>query len=255
MFDPATITVAVTTATSAFNAIKRAMDAGREIESISKDLNRWMGAVADVENMKKQAENPSLFRKILSGNQIEKMAFESYTGKESLRGSKTDVEKLYHVQDGNSFLGGIACRRRTFEKIKAGTNLCQTTIQKKKSSCTLPSLRLSLVAVPFFTILLMVLSCSTEVRSADHYERKTYDWRHDTKRLDNGGKTICRLARRVKNKSPGRNLQEYFCVYQGANGTTETIIVQDANHCQKKSSVTTIPQKKRGRPSKKHSKA
>ena len=104
---------------------------------------------------------------------------------------------------------------------------------KKKSSCTLPSLRLSLVAVPFFTTSLMVLSCSTEVRSADHYERKTYDWRHDTKRLDNGGKTICRLARRVKNKSPGRNLQEYYCVYQGANGTTETIIVQDANHCQK----------------------
>ena len=81
MFDPATITVAVSTATSAFNAIKRAMDAGREIETISKDLNRWMSAVSDVDNIKKQSENPSLFRKLLSGNQIEQMAFESIQAK------------------------------------------------------------------------------------------------------------------------------------------------------------------------------
>ena len=79
----------------------------------------------------------------------------------------------------------------------------------------------------------MVLSSWIVVNSAEHFERKQYDWRNDTKRLANGGKTICRLAKRIRNKSPGRNLQEYFCIYQGANGTTETIIVQDANHCQK----------------------
>ena len=79
----------------------------------------------------------------------------------------------------------------------------------------------------------MGLYSSTEVNSADHYERKTYDWRNDTKRLDNGGKTICRLAKRVRNKSPGTNLQEYFCVYRGANGTTETILVDNPNDCQK----------------------
>ena len=79
----------------------------------------------------------------------------------------------------------------------------------------------------------MALYSSTEVNSADHYERKTYDWRNDTKRLDNGGKTICRLAKRVRNKSPGQSLQEYFCVYRGANGTTETILVDNPNDCQK----------------------
>ncbi len=79
----------------------------------------------------------------------------------------------------------------------------------------------------------MALYSSTEVNSADHYERKTYDWRNDTKRLDNGGKTICRLAKRVRNKSPGKSLQEYFCVYTGANGTTETILVDNPNDCQK----------------------
>ena len=94
-------------------------------------------------------------------------------------------------------------------------------------------LSLSLSVVVYFIILLMVLSSWIEVNSAEHFERKTYDWRNDTKRLDNGKKTICRLAKRIRNKSPGRSLQEYFCIYQGANGTTETIIVQDAIHCQK----------------------
>ena len=104
---------------------------------------------------------------------------------------------------------------------------------KRRSSCTQSSLRFYLVAVPFFIFSLMGLYSSTEVRSADHYERKQYDWRNDTKRLDNGGKTICRLAKRVRNKSPGQSLQEYFCVYTGANGTTETILVDNPNDCQK----------------------
>ena len=117
---------------------------------------------------------------------------------------------------------------------------------KKKSSCTLPSLRLSLVAVPFFIISLTGLYSSTEVRSADHYERKTYDWRNDTKRLDNGGKTICRLAKRVRNKSPGQSLQEYFCVYTGANGTTETILVDNPNDCQKEIICDYDPSEEKG---------
>ena len=97
----------------------------------------------------------------------------------------------------------------------------------------LHSLRLSLSVVVYSIILLMALYSSTEVNSADHYERKTYDWRNDTKRLDNGRKTICRLAKRIRNKSPGQSLQEYFCVYTGANGTTETILVDNPNDCQK----------------------
>ena len=104
---------------------------------------------------------------------------------------------------------------------------------KRRSSCTQSSLRFYLVAVPFFIFSLMGLSSWIVVNSAEHVERKQYDWRNDTKRLDNGGRTICRLAKRVRNKSPGRNLQEYFCVYRGANGTTETILVDNPNDCQK----------------------
>ena len=103
MFDPVTITTAVTTATSAFNAIKRAMDAGREVESISKDLNRWMSAVSDVDNIKKQSENPTFFRKILSGNQIEQMAFESIRAKKALEDQRATLKNYIMFKMGTRF--------------------------------------------------------------------------------------------------------------------------------------------------------
>ena len=45
MVDPIT---AVATATAAFNTIKSAFAAGRDIENMAGDLSRWMGAVSDI---------------------------------------------------------------------------------------------------------------------------------------------------------------------------------------------------------------
>ena len=39
---------AIAVATTAYNAIKKGFSVGREIESMSKDLGRWMGAIQDV---------------------------------------------------------------------------------------------------------------------------------------------------------------------------------------------------------------
>ena len=49
MFDPVTISAAVATASTAFSGIKRAFQAGRDLESMTQDLSRWMGAVSDVD--------------------------------------------------------------------------------------------------------------------------------------------------------------------------------------------------------------
>ena len=37
-------------ATTAFNAIKKGFQVGRDVESMSKDLGRWMGAIQDVKD-------------------------------------------------------------------------------------------------------------------------------------------------------------------------------------------------------------
>ena len=118
MFDPGTITVAVPTATSAFNAIKRAMDAGREVESISKDLNRWMSAVSDVDNIKKQSENPTFFRKILSGNQIEQMAFESIRAKKALEDQRATLKNYIMFKMGTRFWEDLLAEEGRLRKLR-----------------------------------------------------------------------------------------------------------------------------------------
>ena len=56
MFDPVSIGVAMSTASAAFGGIKKAFQAGRDLESMTQDLSRWMGAVSDIDNAAKDAQ-------------------------------------------------------------------------------------------------------------------------------------------------------------------------------------------------------
>ena len=50
---------AIAIATTAFNAIKKGFSVGRDVENMSKDLGRWMGAIQDVKegHNKKKGRN------------------------------------------------------------------------------------------------------------------------------------------------------------------------------------------------------
>ena len=54
MIDPITISLAVGVASKAFSAIKQGFAVGRDLEQMSGDIGRWMGAVSDVDNAEKQ---------------------------------------------------------------------------------------------------------------------------------------------------------------------------------------------------------
>ena len=94
MFDPITISAAVATASTAFNGIKMAFAAGRDLEAMSQDLARWMGAVSDVDNAHKSAKNPSMLRKVFSGGSIEQEAIEAYTAKKKLEEQRYELKQF-----------------------------------------------------------------------------------------------------------------------------------------------------------------
>ena len=50
---------AMATASAAFGALKKGFAIGRDIESMASDLSRWMGALSDLDQMEKEAKNPS----------------------------------------------------------------------------------------------------------------------------------------------------------------------------------------------------
>ena len=94
MFDPVTISAAVATASTAFNGIKRAFAAGRDLEAMSQDLSRWMGAVSDVDNAHKSAKNPSMLRKVFGGGSVEQEAIEAYTAKQKLEAQRYELKQF-----------------------------------------------------------------------------------------------------------------------------------------------------------------
>ena len=101
MFDPVTISAAVATASTAFNGIKRAFAAGKDLESMSQDLSRWMGAVSDVDAAHKSAKNPTMFRKVFSGGTVEQEAIEAFTAKKKLEEQRYELKQFLMFTHGS----------------------------------------------------------------------------------------------------------------------------------------------------------
>ena len=102
--DPLTITAAVGIATKAFETIKAGFQVGRDLESMTGDIGRWMGAVSDVDNAEKQAKNPPLFKKLMYASSIEQQALEAYAAKKKLEQQRQELKTFLNFTFGpNSY--------------------------------------------------------------------------------------------------------------------------------------------------------
>jgi hypothetical protein len=91
MVDPVS---AMAIAGTAFNALKKGVSIGRDIESMGKDLSRWMSAVSDVDRAHHEAKNPPIFKKLFSGQSVEQEAMELFTQKKQLENQRDELRKL-----------------------------------------------------------------------------------------------------------------------------------------------------------------
>ena len=93
MIDPITLSAAVSGATAAYNGIKKAITMGREIEDMGSQLSAWMTAVSDVDNIHKNANNPSTLDKLFNGS-IESVAIESFASKKKLAKQREELKNF-----------------------------------------------------------------------------------------------------------------------------------------------------------------
>ena len=100
--DPVTISVAVGVASKAFDAIKKGFSMGRDIEQMSGDIGRWMGAVSDVDNAEKQAKNPPLFGKLFKAGSIEEAALSAFAAKKKLEEQRYELKTFLNMTHGPS---------------------------------------------------------------------------------------------------------------------------------------------------------
>tara|TARA_B100000579_G_scaffold438017_1_gene470910 strand:- start:1683 stop:2159 length:477 start_codon:yes stop_codon:yes gene_type:complete len=93
VIDPITLSAAVSGATAAYNGIKKAITMGREIEDMGSQLSAWMTAVSDVDNIHKNANNPSTLDKLFNGS-IESVAIESFASKKKLAKQREELKNF-----------------------------------------------------------------------------------------------------------------------------------------------------------------
>ena len=100
MIDPVTISLAVGVASKAFSAIKQGFAVGRDLEQMSGDIGRWMGAVSDVDNAEKQAKNPGIFDKVFGAGSVETMALQAYSAKKKLAEQRYELKMFLNLTYG-----------------------------------------------------------------------------------------------------------------------------------------------------------
>ena len=96
------IVAAVSAASSAFNAIKKGFEVGRDIESMAGDMSRWMGAVSDIKKADEYNKKPPLFKKIFNANSVEEEAMQIFMAKKKAEDMRNQLKQIITLTRGMS---------------------------------------------------------------------------------------------------------------------------------------------------------
>ena len=212
--DPITISVAMGVANSAFNAIKSGFAAARDIEQMSGDIGRWMGAVSDIDNAEKQAKNPPLFGKLFKAGSIEEAALAAYAAKKKLEEQRYELKMFLNLTHGPQAYDELLQMEGQIRKQRQQTVYKQQQMRRQIGE-GIAWLFLVLVIGGFLLLLASVFTKS----KADDYKYKPKDLTRQQK-INNGTikmptMTLCRLKKQKTYKD------KVACIYQGANKTFE----------------------------------
>lgn len=95
--DPITL---LATATTAYNAIKKGFEIGRDIESMYSDIGRWMGAMSDISKIEEQIKNPPLFKQIFFSKSVEQEAIDIFAAKKKAKEMEDELRTYIQYQYG-----------------------------------------------------------------------------------------------------------------------------------------------------------
>ena len=94
------VAAALSAATTAFNAIKKGFEVGRDIESMSGDLSRWMGAASDIDKAGEYAKKPPLFKKLFAAGSVEEEAMASFMAKKKAEDMRAQLKSIIIMSRG-----------------------------------------------------------------------------------------------------------------------------------------------------------
>ena len=96
------VVAAVSAASSAFGAIKKGFEVGRDIESMAGDLGRWMGAVSDIKKAEEYNKKPPLFKKLFAAGSVEEEAMQIFMAKKKADDMREQLRQIITYTRGPS---------------------------------------------------------------------------------------------------------------------------------------------------------
>jgi len=232
--DPVTISLAVGVASKAFSAIKQGFAVGRDLEQMSGDISRWMGAASDVDHAEKQAKNPGVFGKVFGSGSIEATALQAYSAKKKLEEQRYELKMFLNLTQGPGAYDELLQMEGQIRKERQQTIYKQQQIRKQIGE-GIAWLFLVLIIGGFLLLLASVFTKS----KADGYKYKSKDYTRQQK-INNGTikmptMTLCRLKKQKTYKD------KVACIYQGANKTFELSFQDMSIGCVRKFSCVLNP--------------
>lgn len=122
MLDPVT---AFATASAAFNFIKRAVEAGREIEDVGSQLGTWFGACADLKQAEEESRDPPLFKKLLHKGSVEQEAMENLMRRKKIEQQEKELRELIVYRFGPDTYREMMEDRRQIREGRERTEMIQ----------------------------------------------------------------------------------------------------------------------------------
>ena len=97
MIDPVT---ALATATAAFNAVKKGVEMGQDIEHMAGQIGKWMGAVSDIDKSGEYAKKPPLFKKLFAKGSVEEEALAAFMAKKKAEDMREQLKQIISATRG-----------------------------------------------------------------------------------------------------------------------------------------------------------
>ena len=106
------VAVAMSMASSAYNAIKKGMEMGREAQDVAEFFGRWFDAKENIAEANQYAQNPSMFGKMFSGKSVEAQALQVTSAKYKIAQMEKELREYLIYTGQSDFYEDMMIERR-----------------------------------------------------------------------------------------------------------------------------------------------
>lgn len=155
--DPITV---IATASAAFNALKKGIAVGRELQDMGSQLAAWAGAISDIEFLHKKAENPPWWK---VGGSVQAEAMELFAAKKKIEHQRAELKTYIQYTYGQSGWEELLRIEAQVRKQRQATEYRKAEIKETVVTVVIVGLVL-LAGIAGLVLLVWILMMQQEVR-------------------------------------------------------------------------------------------